>query len=142
MPRATVDISETQTFELESVPGGTIVLRRMTYTEYLRRRDMGARMAMQVKGGGRRGRKRNQVDDDELEAVMELANAAITEFEFKTCIVDHNLTDDNDRPLDFRSAVVFNTLDPRVGEEIGQLIDEMNTFEPKNSEPGSGQLSS
>jgi len=121
MPRATVDISKTDRFELKTLPpseseeGGFVVLRRMSYGEFLRRRDMISKMSM--KGEGKN-----------TEAIMEMANEVVTRYEFQTCIVDHNLEDENGKQLDFRSSKTFAVMDPVVGEEIAELIDEYNGF--------------
>lgn len=121
MPKATVDTTKNQRFELSTLPAshddeaGFVLLRRMSYGEFLKRRDMISKMSM--KGQGK-----------DTEAVMEMANEVVTRYEFMTCIVDHNLEDDNGNNLDFRSAKAFTQLDPNVGEEVAELIDEYNEF--------------
>jgi hypothetical protein len=127
MPRATVDTSKTDRFELKTLPAsegeeaGFVVLRRMSYGEFLKRRDMISKMSM--KGEGKN-----------TEAIMEMANEVVTRFEFLTCIVDHNLEDANGNPLDFRSNKTFAVLDPVVGEEVAELIDDYNGFNRSNEE--------
>jgi len=121
MPKATVDTAKTERFELKTLPAsegeeaGFVLLRRMSYGEFLKRRDMISKMSM--KGEGKN-----------TEAIMEMANEVVTRYEFQTCIVDHNLEDANGSTLDFRSAKTFAQLDPVVGEEIAELIDEYNGF--------------
>jgi len=121
MPKATVDIARTDRFELKTLPSsdgeeaGFVVLRKMSYGEFLKRRDMISKMSM--KGQGK-----------DTEAIMEMANEVVTRYEFQICIVDHNLEDDNGHQLDFRSSKTFANLDPTVGEEIADLIDEYNGF--------------
>lgn len=121
MPKAIVDTARTDRFELKTLPAsdgeeaGFVVLRRMSYGEFLRRRDMISKMSM--KGEGKN-----------TEAIMEMANEIVTRYEFQACIVDHNLEDANGNQLDFRSAKTFAQLDPTVGEEIAELIDDYNEF--------------
>ncbi|MCA1799962.1 MAG: hypothetical protein LC650_01530 [Actinobacteria bacterium] len=94
---------------------GFVVLRRMSYGEFLKRRDMISKMSMRGQG-------------KDTEAVMEMANEVVTRYEFLTCIVDHNLEDANGNNLDFRSSKTFTQLDPTVGEEVAELIDDYNGF--------------
>jgi hypothetical protein len=115
MPRATVT-NDTERFDLKSCPEGYITLKRLTYGQLLERREMSTQMLLQGQGNSAGG---------ELKVVQR----AVAEFEFKHCIVDHNLEDDNGELINFSRPGVVMTLDPRVGEEIGQLIDKMNQFE-------------
>ena len=122
MVKATVDTSYTERKDLKTLPGhggeegGYVVLRRMSYGEFLKRRDMVSKMSFDGQG-------------KDTKATMEMAQEVVAAYEFKTCIVDHNLTDDNDKPIDFRSSKAFAILDPRVGEEIATYIDEMNKWD-------------
>lgn len=117
MPRATVNQEETERVELKTCPEGFVILRRMTYGQLLHRRSM----AMHVKVEGGKGR----------DAVMgmALANSKVTEFEFATCIVEHNLEDEHGTNLNFTVPTNINKLDPRIGEEIDANISRMNNFE-------------
>jgi len=123
MVKATVS-RDTERKDLKTLPsmngeeGGFVELRRMTYGEFLHRRDMVSKMSFDGQG-------------KDTKATMEMAQALVTQYEFKICIVDHNLTDDNDNPIDFRSTKALSNLDPRVGEEISTYIDEMNKWEPE-----------
>jgi len=122
MPRAVIDTKLTERKDLETLPpdngeeGGYVELRRMSYKEFLQRRDMVSSLSFDGQG-------------KDTKATMEMAQAVVTQFEFQTCIVDHNLLDANDKPLDFRSPKAFSQLDPRVGEEIATYIDEMNKWD-------------
>lgn len=115
MPRATV-VSTTKEFELKTVPGGKVTVRRMTYGEKLARQDDLMSMSTSREGG---------------ETVMNMTTlfkkGALTDF--ANLIVEHNLTDENDRPLNFKDPQDVLMLDPRVGDEIGNYIDEINSFE-------------
>lgn len=118
MPKAVVNISDTERIELKSISEGFVVLRRLTYGEYLNRRAMGARMTVQA-GKGK-----------DFEGELALVNEAVTRYEFANCIVEHNLEkDDNGTLFDFKKPADLSMLDPRVGEEISINIDRMNQFE-------------
>jgi hypothetical protein len=123
MPRATTS-QETQRFDLESAPpDGFVVLKKMSYGDYLKRRDMAMKMGV---SGFRKGSGDEKIDIDMIQE-------AVTLFEFKTCIVDHNLEDDNGRKLSLSEPFDFNQLDSRIGDEISTLIDTFIKFdEPKS----------
>ena len=116
MPRATADTQKTDTFELKSCEGGYVTLRRLEYGEFLSRRQMSS--SMKIAAG----------KDKQFMGEMDLANQAAIEFEYAHCIVDHNLEDENGKKLDFKKPRDFKRLDPRIGQEISQYIDEMNQF--------------
>lgn len=122
MPRATVDNSKTEHFELKSAPpDGFVDLRRMTYGEYIKRRELLSNMRLEGKG-------------KDAEAVMQLANEKVTQLEFRVCIIDHNLEDENGRKLNLANPKDFSQLDPRIGQEIGEYIDKMNQFQAEDEE--------
>lgn len=116
MPRATV-ASETEKFELKSLPEGYVVIRRMTYGEKLNRTD--SMMNMRTSG-------------EDREMHIQMMSKRIAFQDFGNLIVEHNLTDENDKPLNFKNAADVERLDPRIGDEIGQLIDGINSFEDKD----------
>lgn len=130
MPKATASIERSERFELETLPDGWVELRRMTYGQKLRRQQMAGNLRIS-----------NEKNTD-YAGEMDLVNAKVTEYEFKNCIADHNLEDDNGRQLDFRKRMDIDSLDPRVGEEISELIGRMNNYEEEsdegNSRAGSG----
>ena len=117
MPRATVDIGATDKFPLKTLPEGYVVLRRMSFGQILERRMF---TKLEVESGGK---------GKDLRGELAMANRRVTEFEFKHCIVEHNLEDDDGRPLNLSTVPDFNKLDPRVGQEIEALITDMNNFE-------------
>lgn len=125
MPRATVDASSVTREDLKSLPAegneecGYVILRRQTYGERQRRADIVTRVTMQA--ADTRG------TPDIMH--MDIKNLDVTLFDFRTCIVDHNLEDDSGRRLDFNRANDLENLNPQVGDEIEQLIRKMNTFE-------------
>ena len=117
MPNA-LAIANTEHKDLKSLPGGFVDIKRMTYGQKLERQGM-----IRIQFGMSRQRQ------SDVKGEMEMANKIATQFEFKNCIVDHNLTDENDNKLDLSNPVVIDNLDPRVGEEINTLISEINNFE-------------
>lgn len=117
MPKATTNIQDTERYELKTCEGGFVELRRLSYGEFLKRRQMSTNLALKS-GAGK-----------DFEGVMELANEKVTEFEFANCIVDHNLEDENGEALDFRKVHHLKMLDPRIGEEISTYINKMNQFD-------------
>lgn len=124
MPVAVANVEETTTFDLKSLEGGQVTLRRMTYGQVVQRRTL-AKMTVATKGGSRR------------DAVGEMAMASkeITLFEFSHCIASHNLEDVDGRPL-VLSGPDFDKLNPKVGQEIEDLISKMNNFEDEEEKQG------
>lgn len=112
MPRATTDLESRERLELKSLPEGFVELRRMSYGEILQRRDMGMRMVAEA----------GKADS----MVMEMIQTKTTQFEFERCITDHNLEDHTGRKLNFRNMQDFQSLDPRVAQEIEEAISKMN----------------
>jgi hypothetical protein len=121
MPRATNNIEDTERHDLKTCPGGFVELRRMTYGQYLQRQSMAMDMQMQTSGKGK-GSQGATIDID-------MSQMKVAEFEFRHCVASHNLEDHEGALLDFRQAHTLQLLDPRIGQEIGDLIDAMNTFE-------------
>jgi len=117
MPRATVS-TETVRIDLATCPGGFVELRTLSYYEMMQRRDIMARISTEQTGGTSRNRNTKQI--------MEMMNAAVTQFEFENCIRTHNLEDENGVLLDFRNPLALRSLDPKIGAEIGRKIDELN----------------
>lgn len=118
MPRATNNIEDVHHYDLKSLPEAFVDLRRMSYGEYLKRQGMAMDMQMRSEGRG----KGNVMDID-------LGQQKVTEYEFATCIAAHNLEDDQGNTLNFKSPGHVHLLDPRIGQEIGDLIDKLNTWE-------------
>jgi hypothetical protein len=123
MPKATSNVLETERFELKSAPpDGFVELRRMTYGQVVARRAM---MKLSVESS--KGSK-------DFKGEMAMASKDITMFEFKSTIVGHNLEGEEGRLLLLGSPVDFDSLDPRVGQEIEKRISEMNDFEDDDQE--------
>ena len=118
MPVATTFIDETQRFDLETCPGGFIVLRRLTYGEHMKKKSM---TTMSIAAG--------MSNKKDVKGTLELANEEVTVFEFSRCIVDHNLEDAGERKLNLSSVVDIQKLNPRIGQEIEKYLDQMNSLD-------------
>lgn len=131
MPRATVTTEDVTRFDLKSLEGGYVILRPLTYAQFLARRDIGGKMTV----------KANERSKD-MTGEVAMMQMAVTQYEFQHCIVEHNLENDDGALLQFPRD--FGLLNPRIGEEISQLIDKMNQFEVDegNSSNGSEPQSS
>lgn len=138
MPRATVT-TNTQRHELKSCEGAYVVLKPMAYGVKLGRQQDAMKMVMKQQSGPRR---RGQSVSSETE--IQMLNKAATMIDFRNCIVDHNLTkadhNDLDIPLDLTNPADIEMLDPRVGEEISSLIDELNNWEAPTEDAPEGEV--
>lgn len=121
MPVATVDTKGVRK-ELKSLPGAFVVLRKMSYGERLKSRDVAAEAAA-VEG-----------PDGKPEMTMMISQLKVQCFEFATCITEHNLQDANEKLLDFRDKNHVKALDTKVAGEIERLINEMNMPEDDKGE--------
>ena len=116
MPVATRKI-ETVKYDLKSLQGAWIELRQLSYDEMLERRDGATQILME------RGIK----DTDSQQMNVKVLNRWSNQYSFPRCIVEHNLTDETGKLLDFsKPEYVFPMLDPKVGAEIESLIDKLN----------------
>jgi hypothetical protein len=125
MPQA-IATTATEHFNLKTLPGGFVELRKLSYGEVLQRRSM---TKMIMEGQGKKDAK----------AEIEMMNRRATEFDFQKCIIDHNLFVDEaeTRKLNLHNRADLDMLDPRVGQEIEQLIDKLNNFDlPEEEEEG------
>lgn len=124
MPVATVNLEPEAPKPLKTAPpDGYVTLRRMSYGQKLDRMKHVGKLSVDMRGRGK-GTK----------GEMEMLQKASTIYDFRACIVDHNLTDPSGRKLNLSNERDIDSLDPRVGEEIGTLIDELNNFETEDSE--------
>jgi hypothetical protein len=117
MPRATVNPSESTRFDLKTCPGGFVVLRRLPYGKYLDRQTE----AMEIKARAQRG--------EDMSMELKMMGRKTTVIEFRECILEHNLTDENEQPLNMHDPNVLDRLDGRIGQEIEDKLREMNVFE-------------
>lgn len=119
MPRAVID-TEPQVFELKSCPpDGFIKLRRMTYGEWLHRADITMKIQLELE------EKRSRSKGPQL-AEVSAKNEAVTMYEFTKCVVDHNLEDASGNKLNFSDRRTLDMIDPRVGNEIGDYINQLH----------------
>jgi hypothetical protein len=116
MPVA-VGLHQPERFELKSLEGAYVVIRRMNQGEKMARQ--GKMSGMKVSGSRK---------SKEFEGELALANQRVTEFEFATCIVDHNLEKAEGEKLNLANPTELALLDGKVGEEIGVYIDKVNQF--------------
>lgn len=131
MPRATANLEPEDKVELKTCPGGWVVLRRMSYGHKLDRMKHVGKLSVEMGGRGRSTR-----------GEMEMLQKASTLYDFKSCIVDHNLEDENGTKLNLGAEHDINRLDPRIGEEISALIDALNNFENEETELGNSETAS
>lgn len=117
MPRA-VSVGQTQRYDLKSVPEGYVVIRRLTHGEKAERQMLNNKMTMKAT----RGKK-------DVDSEITLYNAKVDMYNFAHCIVEHNLQDENDQPLNFTNPADVNRMDGKVTEEIATYIDKENNFE-------------
>jgi hypothetical protein len=133
MPKATVS-HDTVHVELKSCPGGFVELRQLSYAEMMTRRDIASRMYAEFKNTGS-GSNVNLEAEDTVKQYMEVVNVAIMEFEFKNCIQDHNLEDDDGNKIDFGNPMSYRILHPKIGAEIATAIDKLNQEDEENVVP-------
>jgi hypothetical protein len=127
MPRATV-LKTTERKDLTTLPktdegdGGWVELRRLSYGEKLQKDAEAMKMKFrtdEMQGGKNEG----------VAAEVSLISEYATLVEFRRCVMDHNLEDENGKKLNFGNPDDIRKLDPRVGDEISTLIGEMNDFQ-------------
>lgn len=118
MPKAVADTTEITHFELKSLAEGFVDLKLMTYGQMLARQDMMMHMRMEAAKG-------------QSNASMEVSmlNEKVAVFDFSNCVVDHNLEDADGNKLLLSSSEAVKKLHPRIGQEIGDLINKLNQFE-------------
>jgi hypothetical protein len=93
-------------------------------------------------------KKRPQTQEEIERAYFESMNVAVTEFEFRNCIIDHNLSVDEAETqlIDFTKPMYTWKLDPKIGQEISDVItkltqiDEEEDMSPLATAPSSSSL--
>lgn len=111
--------TEAERFDLKSAEGAYVMLKPLPYGQLIERRDKASRMSMVTDRGSR----------DQTKMDIDMMQAQSRMFEFSNCIIDHNLSDDAGNKLNFSIPSTLNLLDPKVGQEIEQLIDDLNQLE-------------
>jgi hypothetical protein len=125
MPNATVDPTDFEHKELKSLADAWVNVRPLPYGMVLQRRDKASKMYMEANPGKSRAQAAQEMARFEIETMNEWA----TLFDYKYCIVDHNLEDKNGNKLDMGSPLVLKQLMPKVGAELDQIISELNDLE-------------
>lgn len=116
MPRAEVT-SEAIKYDLVSCPpDGYVKIKQLPYHEMLVRRDRAGQLFFDPSG-----------EDTKVE--ISTLQAWARAYEFKHCIVEHNLEKKDGSPFDFSKDGELSFLDPRVGQEIEELIDKLHNVE-------------
>jgi hypothetical protein len=143
MPKATVD-PELHHYDLKTLPpDGYVELRTLSFHEMELRKDIAGRMYQEEKvTRARQGKLGN--DEDIMRAYFESMNVKVTEFEFRACIVDHNLfvDDAETQKIDFTKPMHTWKLDPKIGEEISKYITELTQIDEDDVGPLPTALSS
>lgn len=133
MPVAVV-MEEPERKELKTLPGGYVLLKRLSYGEKLEKRKFNSKMEMEIDKGSRTAK-----------SILDIFNEASELFDFAHCIVEHNLTkfvhkvtgqpvkasdpEGIELPLDFLKPSDVRMLPGHISEEIGALMDALNNFE-------------
>jgi hypothetical protein len=121
MPVASVSDIPTR-FELKTLPGGFVTIRRMTYGEKLDSLEKSSKQEMT-------GDQRTKSVKVDLKNLIRRKQ----ELDFSRCIVDHNLTwmnGDYEVSFDFKNDnTSFDRLDPRIAEEIDGYISNINNYD-------------
>lgn len=124
MPVA-VRSTDTEKFDLKTLPGAFVVLRKMSYGQILERRSL-TKLTF-----ASQGRSKN------VEGEIAMADRKVNLFEYRNCVVEHNLERIEGQLLDLKNPVDVESLDPQVGQEIEKLIEDMNNFEGDEDEGNS-----
>lgn len=98
-------------YDVPGFPGAWVELRRWTHGESTRRTDQS--MSLVVQQGS-----------DRPEVVVSTQKSR--QFDFRVCIVDHNISFDG-KKADFKNPATVDGLDPVLGEAIATLISNHNT---------------
>ncbi len=121
MPKATVNLEGVR-FPLKTLEEGYVVLRKLSYGEYLQRTDKAMKMVMEQSKG------------TDPKVLIDMAQTTTTMLEFQLCIIEHNLENDEGVLLKLGTPKDFSSLDPKVGQEIAELINDMNQFKDGENE--------
>ncbi len=129
MPRATVS-QDHERFDLKTCPGGYVTLRTLSFHEMMARRDIASKMYSEIPE-----RNRKKADQEAMKAYLEVMNVEVMRYEFKNCIVDHNLEDDHGNKLDFSNPLTYEALDPKIGSEINRYIESLTQESEEDVNP-------
>lgn len=139
MPKASVDLSTVKKNLKTAPPDGFVVLRRLSFGQKLERQEMATRQVIRGEEGNRAQRRGNQAPNN-MEVDIKMLQRVVTEYEFKHCVVDHNLTIDDTQKFNFEDPTTIDRLDPRIGDEISQYIGQMNNFDEEDEDVEGGNF--
>lgn len=120
MPKGTVK-TEPQHYKLESLPGGYVKLKQLSYGQMLERREMATKLSME-QAQEKPGVKKNEPDKINVQIIQR----AVAAYEFAACVVEHNIEDEDGTLLNFGNTMTLDILDPRIGDEISKRLAELN----------------
>lgn len=103
-----------KTYDLESVEGGWVKLRRMNHGES--NELAGLRVAFTIKG---------ENEDEDSAASARTTIKLSRHYSFGKVILDHNLATKG-RQYNFSKRADVDGLDPVIGDEVATLIDKHN----------------
>jgi len=118
--------NSTERFDLKTLDGAFVVLRKMDYGQILERRAM-LKLTFSNHGKGK----------NDVAGEIAMANKNVNLFEFRYCVIEHNLERIEGQLLNLSNPVDVASLDPRVGQEIEKLIEDMNNFDGDDDEGNS-----
>jgi hypothetical protein len=122
MPVAVI-VDPTERRDLKSLPGGYVLIKRMTFGQKLTRQQMA--MKMQMTTGQRKADTKIDVD---------MMSRLVSLWSFANLIEDHNLEDVDGRKLNLKNVADVEKLTGPIGEEIDTLIDKINNFEAEEED--------
>jgi hypothetical protein len=131
VPKATVSLIPKR-FDLKTLPEGYVCIRRMPYGKKLQRIDMATQMGMKAS----KDTLTNKDSADEAEMFLKSMQYTVAQTDWKYCVVDHNLEDDDGQKIDFTDDSAIDMLDPVIAEEISGYIDAMNNYDPEMLKQG------
>jgi uncharacterized protein (DUF305 family) len=100
----------------------------MSYGELLTSQDLAYQVSV----------KENKDGSGDPEAGINVTQAKILEYQFKICILDHNLENESSQKLRFDSPEAVHMLDANIGQEINAQIEKMHRWDkayPNSAEP-------
>lgn len=114
-----VSAGHAERYDLKTAPpDGYVVIRRLSHGEKAERRMINNKLTMKAQKGKK-----------DVDSSIDMFHANVDLYNFKHCIIEHNLQDKDGRVLDFSIAADVNKIDGRVSEEITTYIDRENNFE-------------
>jgi len=126
MPIAVIINDTSEKMMLTTLPEAYVIVRRMSYGEKLIRSGLATKFLMSgEKGGG------------SVQGELDIQTEEIAYWDFANLVVEHNLEDADNRPLNFKNKADVKKLSGPIGEEVGKIIDDFNnpegSIEVKNS---------